>query len=110
MPSAPINGSGPAHARGSEASIVITTSSPTMAPSGTSTKLQSAGWFGTLAKKYPQAVKKAGMGGANIASVLQAERKFQYGAEGQGPSIYAQDPEGNTVELKGPPWPAGAPG
>jgi catechol 2,3-dioxygenase-like lactoylglutathione lyase family enzyme len=32
----------------------------------------------------------------------------RYGAEGQGPSIYAQDPEGNTVELKGPPWPAGA--
>jgi glyoxylase I family protein len=31
----------------------------------------------------------------------------RYGAEGQGPSIYAQDPEGNTVELKGPPWPAG---
>jgi glyoxylase I family protein len=34
----------------------------------------------------------------------------RYGAEGQGPSIYAEDPEGNTVELKGPPWPAGAPG
>lgn len=31
----------------------------------------------------------------------------RYGAEGQGPSIYAQDPEGNTVELKGPPWPGG---
>jgi len=30
----------------------------------------------------------------------------RYGAEGQGPSIYAQDPEGNTVELKGPRWPA----
>ena len=30
----------------------------------------------------------------------------RYGAEGQGPSIYAVDPEGNTVELKGPPWPA----
>lgn len=28
------------------------------------------------------------------------------GAEGQGPSIYIADPEGNTVELKGPPWPA----
>ena len=27
----------------------------------------------------------------------------RYGAEGEGPSIYAQDPEGNTVELKGPP-------
>ena len=34
----------------------------------------------------------------------------RYGAEGQGPSIYAQDPEGNTVELKGPPWPAGTAG
>jgi len=27
----------------------------------------------------------------------------RYGAEGQGPSIYVNDPEGNTVELKGPP-------
>lgn len=27
----------------------------------------------------------------------------RYGAEGNGPSIYVQDPEGNTVELKGPP-------
>jgi glyoxylase I family protein len=27
----------------------------------------------------------------------------RYGAEGQGPSIYIQDPEGNTIELKGPP-------
>lgn len=27
----------------------------------------------------------------------------RYGAEGVGPSIYVEDPEGNTVELKGPP-------
>lgn len=27
----------------------------------------------------------------------------RYGAEGNGPSIYISDPEGNTVELKGPP-------
>ena len=27
----------------------------------------------------------------------------RYGAEGSGPSLYLQDPEGNTVELKGPP-------
>ncbi len=27
----------------------------------------------------------------------------RYGAEGQGPSMYIEDPEGNTVELKGPP-------
>lgn len=31
----------------------------------------------------------------------------RYGAEGEGPSIYLDDPEGNVVELKGPPaWPA----
>ena len=27
----------------------------------------------------------------------------RYGAEGYGPSMYVEDPEGNTVELKGPP-------
>ena len=29
--------------------------------------------------------------------------ELRYGAEGEGPSIYVKDPEGNTVELKGPP-------
>jgi catechol 2,3-dioxygenase-like lactoylglutathione lyase family enzyme len=28
----------------------------------------------------------------------------RYGAEGEGPSMYVHDPEGNMVELKGPPW------
>lgn len=32
--------------------------------------------------------------------------ELRYGAEGEGPSIYLQDPEGNTIELKGPPGPA----
>jgi catechol 2,3-dioxygenase-like lactoylglutathione lyase family enzyme len=27
----------------------------------------------------------------------------RYGAQGSGPSIYLKDPDGNTVELKGPP-------
>jgi hypothetical protein len=27
----------------------------------------------------------------------------RYGAEGEGPSLYLHDPEGNVVELKGPP-------
>jgi glyoxylase I family protein len=27
----------------------------------------------------------------------------RYGAQGYGPSLYIRDPEGNTVELKGPP-------
>jgi glyoxylase I family protein len=29
----------------------------------------------------------------------------RYGAEGEGPSIYLSDPEGNVVELKGPAHP-----
>ena len=32
------------------------------------------------------------------------ETKSRYGAEGDGPSIYIEDPDGNTVELKGPPF------
>jgi glyoxylase I family protein len=30
------------------------------------------------------------------------ELKRRYGAEGTGPSLYLEDPEGNTIELKGP--------
>jgi glyoxylase I family protein len=28
----------------------------------------------------------------------------RYGAEGEGPSVYLKDPEGNALELKGPPF------
>lgn len=38
---------------------------------------------------------------AHGVAVTEAGRR--YGAEGEGPSIYIQDPDGNTVELKGPP-------
>jgi len=31
--------------------------------------------------------------------------KPRYGAEGEGPSVYVEDPEGNVIELKGPPGP-----
>ena len=31
------------------------------------------------------------------------ELKTRYGAEKEGPSLYIEDPDGNTVELKGPP-------
>ena len=33
--------------------------------------------------------------------IVQAGQR--YGAEGNGPSIYVADPDGNVVELKGPP-------
>lgn len=36
--------------------------------------------------------------------VGMGEVKSRYGAEGDGPSIYIEDPDGNTVELKGPPY------
>ena len=35
--------------------------------------------------------------------VTAGEIESRYGAEGEGPSIYLSDPEGNVVELKGPP-------
>ena len=37
--------------------------------------------------------------------VAAGETASRLGAEGSGPSIYIADPDGNTVELKGPPWP-----
>jgi glyoxylase I family protein len=35
---------------------------------------------------------------------MEAEIVSRYGADGDGPSIYLADPEGNHLELKGPPW------
>ncbi len=35
---------------------------------------------------------------------IHGEIVSRYGAEGDGPSIYLSDPEGNNIELKGPPW------
>ncbi len=47
-------------------------------------------------------------GGAILAELaehgIQSEISARYGAEGDGPSIYLTDPEGNNLELKGPPW------
>ncbi len=34
------------------------------------------------------------------------DTKMRGGAEGEGPGMYIRDPEGNNVELKGPPDPA----
>lgn len=42
---------------------------------------------------------------AHLAShgIEDARIASRYGAEGYGPSIYITDPEGNVLELKGPP-------
>jgi catechol 2,3-dioxygenase-like lactoylglutathione lyase family enzyme len=34
---------------------------------------------------------------------IEAAVERRYGAEGEGPSIYLSDPDGNGLELKGPP-------
>ena len=35
--------------------------------------------------------------------VAAGKRELRYGAQGTGPSLYVEDPDGNVVELKGPP-------
>ncbi len=35
---------------------------------------------------------------------IEGEIVSRYGADGDGPSVYLSDPEGNDLELKGPPW------
>ena len=37
--------------------------------------------------------------------VDMGEVKSRYGAGGEGPSVYIEDPEGNVIELKGPAGP-----
>ena len=44
-------------------------------------------------------LKEHGIDGGEVVS--------RFGAEGDGPSIYIADPEGNVVELKGPPYSTG---
>ncbi len=49
---------------------------------------------------FDEAAIRAHLQAAGVAAGETAQR---YGADGEGPSIYVTDPEGNTVELKGPP-------
>jgi hypothetical protein len=66
------------------ASDAAEVASDQVSPGGGNTYTWSSGWFRTLAKAYPQAVEKAGMGGSNTPSVLEPERKYEFGAEAQG--------------------------
>lgn len=49
------------------------------------------------AERIHAELANAGVDGGKVES--------RYGAEGEGPSIYLHDPEGNMIELKGPAWP-----
>jgi catechol 2,3-dioxygenase-like lactoylglutathione lyase family enzyme len=48
---------------------------------------------------FDEAALRAHLAAQGIAA---GPTQSRYGAEGEGPSIYIADPEGNTVELKGP--------
>jgi glyoxylase I family protein len=56
---------------------------------------------------FDEAAIRAHLGASGIACGPVESR---YGAEGEGPSVYLEDPEGNTLELKGPAWTDGAVG
>jgi hypothetical protein len=67
-------------------------------PSGINTDSVSSGWFGALAKAYPKAVKAAGMGAEDSASILQSETKYEFGAEAQGWKVVDFPEPPTTVE------------
>jgi glyoxylase I family protein len=48
---------------------------------------------------FDEAAIRAHLAAHGVQAGAAASR---YGAEGEGPSIYLQDPEDNTIELKGP--------
>jgi len=49
---------------------------------------------------FDEAAIRTHLAGCGVTAGPQESR---YGAEGEGPSIYLNDPENNTIELKGPP-------
>jgi len=56
--------------------------------------------FAIQISPFDEAAIRAHLAAHDVA-VVEAGRR--YGAQGDGPSIYIRDPDGNTVELKGPP-------
>jgi len=56
--------------------------------------------FAVRVEPYDEAAIRAHLA---AHGVKPGESGSRYGAEGEGPSIYLNDPEGNTIELKGPP-------
>jgi glyoxylase I family protein len=56
--------------------------------------------FALQIDSFDDAAIRAHLATQNVTITDSGQR---YGAEGDGPSIYILDPDGNTVELKGPP-------
>ncbi|HEY8004630.1 MAG TPA: VOC family protein [Phenylobacterium sp.] len=56
--------------------------------------------FALQVRPFDEAAIRAHLAAHGVAVVEEGQR---YGADGTGFSLYVRDPEGNTVELKGPP-------
>ena len=56
--------------------------------------------FALQLDRFDEAAIRAHLDAHQVKIVDSGQR---YGAQGTGPSIYVRDPDGNTVELKGPP-------
>jgi len=56
--------------------------------------------FALRVRPFDEAAIRAHLAAHGVAVVEEGQR---YGADGDGFSLYVRDPEGNTVELKGPP-------
>jgi glyoxylase I family protein len=55
--------------------------------------------FALAVRPFDEAAIRTHLATHGVAIIEEGER---YGAEGDGTSLYIRDPEGNTVELKGP--------
>ncbi len=55
--------------------------------------------FALAVRPFDEAAIRAHLAAHGVAVIDEGQR---YGAQGDGTSLYIQDPEGNTVELKGP--------
>jgi len=55
--------------------------------------------FALQVRPFDEAAIRAHLAAHGVAIVEEGPR---YGADGDGFSLYVRDPEGNTVELKGP--------
>ncbi len=56
--------------------------------------------FALAIRPFNEAAIRTHLAAHGVAIIDEGQR---FGAEGNGTSLYLQDPEGNTVELKGPP-------
>ena len=71
------------------------------APAGKTTGGRNMDHFALRIEPFDEAAIRAHLAAHGIEA---GELKTRYGAEKEGPSLYIEDPDGNRVELKGPPF------